>query len=100
MFVPKFRAVAMPFAPPLENLLLEKVFDAKGELIGYGYKGPKPLTVRMPQGNSDDLFFVQTLAISVTLIGMVFLNMLIFQKASEQVRVCSDFGDDKKKKKE
>ena len=47
VFVPKFRAVAMPFAAPLDNLLMEKVFE-KEKLIGYFDKGPKPLTVSMP----------------------------------------------------
>lgn len=48
VYVPKFRAMAMPFSAPLDNLLLEKAFNEKEELIGYHYKGPEPLTVRMP----------------------------------------------------
>lgn len=46
----------------------------------------------MPTGNSDDRDFVQTSAVSLTLIGMVVLICEVVRKSQEKVMIFSNFN--------
>ena len=49
-FNDKFQAMAMPFSPRLQDLLVQKVDETKARYIG-----PAKLIAQMPVGNSEQL---------------------------------------------
>lgn len=92
---PRFRKAVLPLDPPPVNLLLQPL--DKERVI---YKGPQPIVVDVPAGDSDDLEQIQMQTVGLTLLGMLILLREVAAKSSEQVCEHSDFSNKEEKPKE